>query len=270
MLDLLIFLGLLMAIFLGAGWIIGGFTGMLIAFILAVIVNFFSYWYSDTIVLRMYRARPSKHIELENMLAKLSREAGIPTPKLYVIPIDTPNAFETGRAPNHAAVAYTEGLLKLKNEEIEGVLAHEIAHIKNRDTLLQVMAATIAGAISYLAQFGYWSLFFEGDTREEGNIIGLIAIIIFAPLAALLLRLALSRSREYAADYKAALLTKRPRALASALEKIAEMVKEKPLKNMSSATSHLFIVNPFRQDWFNNLFSTHPPIEERVKRLREM
>ena len=161
-------------------------------------------------------------------------------------------------------------MLKLEREEIEGVLAHEIAHIKNRDTLVQVMAATIAGAIAYLAQMAYWSLFFHGDTREEGNLIGLLAIVIFAPLAALLLRLALSRSREYAADYKGALLTKRPRALASALEKIDRMVKEKPLKNMSSATSHLFIVNPFKRDWFNNLFSTHPPVEERVRRLREM
>ncbi len=270
MLDMLVFLGLLMAVFLGAGWVIGGFSGMLIALLLAVVVNLLSYWYSDTIVLKMYRARPSRHIEIENMVKKLCREAKIPEPKLYVIPTDAPNAFATGRDPAHSAVAYTQGLLRLKDEEIEGVLAHEIAHIKNRDTLIQVMAATIAGAIAYIAQWGYWSLFFHGDSREQANIAGIIAIVIFAPLAAMLLRLALSRSREYKADYQGALLTKRPRALASALEKISDYVRHKPLRNASSATSHLFIVNPFRQDWFNSLFSTHPPVEERVKRLREM
>lgn len=270
MLDLLIFLGILMALFLGAGWIVGGIAGMTVALVLAFIVNFFAYWFSDKIVLRMYGAKPSTHIDLQDMIKRLARDARIPVPKLYVIDSDVPNAFATGRNPEHAAIAYTKGLLSLGDDEIEGVLAHEISHIKHRDTLIQVMAASIAGAISYIAQIGYWSLFMRRDSNDEGNIIGIILIIVFAPIAAMLIRLAISRSREYKADYGAALITKKPRALASALEKISGIVKQHPLRRGSAATAHLFIVNPFRQDWFSNLFSTHPPVEERVRRLREM
>jgi heat shock protein HtpX len=270
MIDLVIFLGILAGILLGVGWLIGGVIGIIIGLVLAVVINLFAYWYSDRVVLRLYKARKSTHIDLQRMVKELSREAGIPAPELYSIPTDAPNAFATGRDPRHSAIAYTTGLLRLDDGEIEGVLAHEISHIKHRDTLVQVIAATIAGAIAFVAQIGYWSLFLHGDSRGQGSLLGLVLIIIFAPLAALLIRLAISRKREFKADYGGVLLTRRPLPLASALKKISDYAREKPLKGSSSATSHLFIVNPFKGDWFNSLFSTHPPTEERIKRLKEM
>ena len=217
----------------------------------------------------MYRARPADNKELEEIVKRVSLEARLPAPKLYIIPTRVPNAFTCGRSPKHSVVAVTEGLLALDSDEIEGVLAHEISHIKNNDMLVATMAATIAGAISYIAHMGYWSLFFGGGRRGEGSLMGLVFIIIFAPLAAMLVRFAISRKREYNADHTGALLTKKPQALASALKKISKTAESTPLKG-SSATSHLWIVNPFQKDWFTGLFMTHPDIKNRIERLENM
>jgi heat shock protein HtpX len=257
-------------IFLAIGWLIGGFLGMGIALIIAIVINLLSYWYSDTIVLRMYKAQPSEDIQLNTLVKELAQEAKIHPPKVYTIPLDVPNAFATGRGGTHTAIAVTKGLTEnLDKEEMEGVLAHEIGHIKNRDILVGTLAATIAGAISYLAQIGYFSLFFSGDRRGEGNLMGLILIIIFAPLAALLVRMAISRKREYRADYSGAILTKKPHALAAALRKIATAAHRHPVRG-SSATAHIWIVSPFNHDWFTGLFMTHPPLEKRIERLENM
>ena len=269
MLDALLLMGVLTGILLGVGFLFFGVVGMTIALVFAVFINFFSYWYSDSIVLRMYNAKPSNDEKLNSIIRKLSMEAKIPKPRIYTVHTSVPNAFATGRDPAHAAVVVTKGLLELNDDEIEGVLAHEIAHIKHRDILVSTLAATIAGAIAYLAQIGYWSLFFGDNRRNDGNLLGFVLIIIFAPLAALLIRLAISRSREYRADRAGAVISKKPRALASALKKISETSLHNPMHG-SSATSHLWIVNPFRQDWFSNLFSTHPPVHERIKKLMEM
>jgi heat shock protein HtpX len=268
MFNTIILLGTLTGILLAIGWFFAGFWGMVFALIMAMFINFFSYWYSDRIVLKIYRAKPTDDHELNLMVERLAIEAKIPKPRVYKIPMDVPNAFATGRDPRHSVIAVTESLMELNKDELEAVLAHEIGHIKNRDVLVSTLAATIAGAISYLAQIGYWSLFF-GGRREGGNILGLIFIIIFAPIAALLIRLAISRSREYKADYTGAVLTKKPHALASALRRISLIAKEHPIKG-SSATSHMWIVNPFQHDWFTGLFSTHPPIQKRIEKLNEM
>lgn len=262
-------LGVLTAILLAAGWFFGGFGGMLIALIFAILINFASYWYSDKIVLKIYNAKPTRDEELNSLVKKLAQEAKIPKPRVYIVPTEVPNAFATGRNPEHAVIAVTHGLSSLDKEEMEGVLAHEISHIRNRDILISTVAATVAGAISYLAQIGYWSLFFGGGRRGEGSIFGLIFIIIFAPLAALIIRMAISRSREYKADFTAGILTKKPLALASALKKISAIARQRPIQG-STATSHLWIVNPFHTDWFTGLFATHPPVESRVKRLERM
>ncbi len=270
MLHTAMLLGTLTGILLAIGFFFAGPDGMLIALILAVIINFVSYWFSDRIVLGLYRAKPTDKKELVATAGKLAKEAGIPKPKLYLIPIKTPNAFATGRGPRHSAIAVTEGLLELNGEEIEGVIAHEMGHIKNRDILVSTMAATIAGAISYLAQMGYYSLFFSGGGRKgQGNIIGLVLIVIFAPLAALFIRLAISRAREYKADYTGALLSKNPLGLASALRKISEYARHSPIKG-NTATAHMWIENPFKADGFTALFSTHPPIESRIQRLEAL
>ena len=259
--------GILAGIFMGIGYFLGGVFGMGLALILAFAINFIAYWYSDTIVLKMYRAKPSQDKKLNEMVEKLSQEAGIPKPKVYVVPQKVPNAFATGRSPKHSALAITEGLVGLTEEEMEGVLSHEIGHIRNRDVLVSTVAATLAGAISYIAQIGYFSLYGGGDERGAGNIIALVLIVVFAPIAALMIRLAISRSREYRADRYGAVLTKNPEGLASALRKISEIAKHEPMKAGSSATSHMWIVNPFRGDWFTGLFATHPPLEQRIRRL---
>jgi len=270
MFRVVLLLGSLTAILLAIGFVIGGFTGMTFALVFAIFVNFLSYWYSDKIVIRMYGAKPTDNKRLNKMVERLALEAKIPKPKVYIIPNDIPNAFATGRSPRRAVVAVTEGLLDLDDDEIEGVLAHEIAHIRNNDILISAVAATIAGAISYLAQIGYWSLFLGGGRRNEGSLFGLILIIIFAPIAALLVKLAISRAEEYRADYIGATLTKKPGALASALRKISEIARQNPMRGGSAATSHMWIVNPFKSDWFTGLFSTHPPIARRIKRLEDM
>ena len=270
MFGTLALLTVLTLILLGVGWLLGGIFGMAIGLIFAALINFVSYWYSDKLVLRMYKAKPFDDKEIKKMVAELAQEAEIPVPPLYVVENQVPNAFATGRSPKHAAVAVTRGILDLDKAELRGVLAHEISHIKNRDTLVSTVAATIAGAISFLAQIGYYSLFFSsGDRKGQGNMVGLILMVIFAPIAAALVRMSISRSREYKADLTGALITKEPHHLASALRKIHETAKNYPIKG-SAATSHLWIVNPFKGDWFISLFSTHPPVEKRIARLEEM
>jgi len=262
-------LGMLTVVLLAIGWAIGGIWGMGIALVLAAAVNFVSYWYSDRIVLKMYGAVPSDDKKLEGMVKKLAIEAKISKPKVYTIPLEVPNAFATGRGPRNSVVTVTQGLMDLDRDELEGVLAHEIAHIKNRDIMISAMAATLAGAISYVAQIGYWSLFMGGQRKGEGNILGIVLILVFAPLAALLVRFAISRSREFQADWDGARLTKKPQALANALKKISEISREKPMGG-TAASSHLWIVNPLHRDWFTSLFSTHPPVEVRIRRLEEI
>ncbi len=260
-------LGLLTGILLAIGFFFFFIFGMTIALIFALILNFFSYWYSDKIVLSIYGAKPLSNEKLNSIVEKLAEEANIPKPRLYIIPKNTPNAFATGRSPKNSAIAVTQGLLEnLNYDEIEGVLSHEIAHIKNKDTLVSTIAATVAGAISYLAQIAWWSMF--SRDRENGNIL-LFPLIIFAPFAAMLIQLAISRGREFQADYTGAFISKKPLALASALEKISDFVNRNPMRG-SSATSHLWIVNPFKGDSFVKLFMTHPPVSERVKRLKEL
>ncbi len=269
MISELALLTVLTVILLAVGFVLGGVIGTGLALILAVVINFVSYWYSDKLVLKMYRAKPYDDKELKEIISELAREAEIPEPPLYIVDSQVPNAFATGRDPKHAAITVTKGILDLDKEELKGVLAHELSHIKNRDTLISAMAATIAGAISFLAQIGYFSLFWGGERKGESNIIGLILILVFAPIAALLVRLAISRSREYKADLTGAMLTKKPEYLASALRKINETARNYPIKG-SAATSHLWIVNPFKRDWFIGMFSTHPPVEKRIARLEEL
>ena len=260
-------LGLLTAILLAIGFLFGGIGGMTVALIFAMLINFFSYWFSDKIVLAMYRAKSSDNKELNHIVEKIAREAGIPKPKVYIVPNKSPNAFATGRSPSHSSVAVTQGLLDdLNNDEIEGVLSHEMSHIKNRDTLVSTIAATVAGAVSYLAQIAWYGMF--SRDREGGSAI-LFPLLILAPIGAMLVQLSISRGREYMADYTGAYISKKPLELADALEKISSVAERNPMRG-SSATSHLWIVNPFKGSSFVNLFRTHPPVEERIKRLKEI
>jgi len=258
------------------GRLIGGRSGMYFAFLLALGMNFFSYWFSDKIVLRMYGAQevsPAEAPELHRMVDDLSREAGIPKPKVYIIPDDSPNAFATGRNPEHAAVAATTGIMRiLTHEELKGVLAHEIGHVRNRDILISTIAATMAGAIMILADMARFAAIFGGRDDEEGGggILGAIVMSIIAPIAAMLVQMAISRSREYLADETGAHLAHNPLSLASALGKLAQGVEQRPMDAATPATAHMFIVNPLTGGSLLNLFSTHPPIEERIARLRAM
>ena len=255
--------------FIFVGNLIAGKTGMILAFIAAIGMNFYAYYYSDKHILRHYNAipvTPNEAPELYDVVANLARKANLPMPKVYIIPDQVPNAFATGRDYNHAAVAVTEGILDLLTlEEIEGVLAHELSHIKHYDMLIGTIAATIAGAISIISQFGY---FFGGD-RENRNPIVDIILMIVAPLAATVIQMAISRSREFEADKGAALITKHPEWLQSALSKLDNYAKHGVLHEADPATAHLFIVNPFSalKDGFSSLFSTHPSTEERIERL---
>ncbi len=257
----------LTAILLAIGFLIGGIFGMGLALAIAVVINFVSYWYSSDMITRIYHARPTKNKELLEKVKMLAHNAKIPVPKLYIIPKDTPNAFATGRSQRHAIVCITEGLLSLSDDEVEAVIGHEIGHIANHDMLISVVAATLAGAISYLAQIGYISLFYRN--RGEGSILPVILMVVFAPLAALLIRMAVSRNREYKADRMGAMFSGNPGALASALSKISDVARHRPIKG-STATSHLWIVNPFKEDWFTGLFSTHPPVARRIRLLKNM
>lgn len=256
------------------GRIFGGPNGMLIALIFAAIMNFVSYFYSDKIALAMYRARPVTREELPRayqIVERLTQKIGIPMPKMYVLPTDSPNAFATGRNPEHASVAVTQGILNLLNdEELEGVLAHELGHVRNRDILISSIAATVAGAITYLAEIARWGMIFGGYERDRDNRGGggfaALFMLILAPIAAFMIQLAVSRSREYQADATGAHFTGNPYALASALAKLDAYSKRLPLQATPS-TAHLFIVQPFLGMNLGSLFSTHPPIAKRIERL---
>jgi len=261
-----------------AGGMFGGRQGAAIAFIFAMGMNFFSYWFSDKIVLKMYGAREVSSGDapaLYGIVKELTDRAGIPMPKVYIIPTGAMNAFATGRNPGHAAVAVTEGIMNsLSKEELKGVLGHELAHVKNRDILISTVVATIAGAITMLANMAQWTAMFGGyggrdDEENRGGGLGMLFMAILAPIAALLIQMAVSRSREYAADKGGALLTGNPLGLAGALEKLHQAARIRPM-DAGTTTAHLFIVNPLSGRSFGSIFSTHPPIEERIKRLRAM
>jgi heat shock protein HtpX len=262
------------------GGALGGQNGMVMAFVLALVMNFGSYWFSDKIVLAMYRAQPVDEAAspaLYRIVRTLATRAGIPMPKVYIIPGEAPNAFATGRNPQHAAIAVTEGILRIMSEEeLEGVLAHELSHVQNRDTLIMAIAATLAGAITYMAHMAQWAMIFGGgrrDSDEEGSggggLVGGLLMIVLAPLAATLIQLAVSRSREFQADATGAQMAGQPWGLAKALEKLEVASKVAPM-NATPATAHLFIVNPLTGGGWMTLFSTHPPIAERVARLRAL
>jgi heat shock protein HtpX len=260
-----------------AGGAIGGQRGMMMAFFFALAMNFFSYWFSDKIVLKMYGAQPvdeAQAPQLYGMVRRLAQRAGIPVPKVYLIPTDTPNAFATGRNPEHAAIAVTEGIMRiLDEEELEGVLAHELSHVKNRDILISTIAATLAGAITYLAHMAQWGAIFGGRSHddEEGgsNPLVMMVFAILAPIAAMLVQFAVSRAREFQADATGARLAGRPWPLAKALEKLEVASHMQPMA-ANPATAHLFIVNPLTGRSLMRLFSTHPSTEERIARLRSM
>ena len=259
---------------LGIGRAFGGQNGMVIAFLLAAVMNFVSYFFSDKIALAMYRAQPVTREQLPRVYAvveRLTQKIGIPMPKLYVIPTDSPNAFATGRNPQHASVAVTQGILQLLNdEELEGVLAHELGHVNNRDILISSVAATIAGAVTMLASMGRWAMIFGGMERNDrdrgGGGLGALLMLIVAPIAASLIQLAVSRSREYQADATGAHFTGNPYALASALQKLDAYSRRLPMAATPS-TAHLFIIQPLVGMSLGNLFSTHPPIAKRIERL---
>ena len=277
MLKTTLLLALLTGLIMWIGEFLGGSQGLVIAFVFAVVMNFGSYWFSDKLVLAMYNARPvgmNEAPDLYRIVQNLATRAQMPMPKLYIIPSDAANAFATGRSPEHAAVAVTEGIMRLMSwDELEGVLAHEISHVRNRDILISSIAATLAGVIMMLANMMRWAAIFGGvsrDDREEGGgILGLLAMTILAPLAATLIQLAISRSREYQADASGAELLHNGEPLARALEKLETAVERVPLQ-ANPQTAHLFIVNPLTGRSFANLFSTHPPLEDRIRRLREM
>ena len=270
-----ILLGALTGLLLGAGQLLGGRQGLFIGLAFAVVMNFGSYWFSDKIVLAMYRAKEIKHSdnpELYNLVKEVSQLANLPIPKVYIVPTNNPNAFATGRNPEHAAVAVTAGIMELlEKDELKGVIAHELAHVKNRDTLIQAVAATIAGVISYLAFFARFAAIFGGARdRDGGGAFELLALAILTPIIATILQLAISRSREFLADETGAKTIHNPISLANALQKLHTGVKHHPLRFGNSSTSSLFIVNPFSSRGLLSLFSTHPPMEERVKRLKNM
>src|SRR5213083_3119324 len=272
-----ILLAVLTAMLVLIGGAIGGQQGMVIAFVIALAMNFLSYWFSDKMVLAAYGAQPIDEAAAPRLYAivrRLATRAGIPMPRVYLVPSETPNAFATGRNPEHAVVAVTEGILRiLDEEELEGVLAHELSHVKNRDVLISTIAATLAGAITYLAHMAQWAAMFGGrssdDEERGGNPLGLILMAVLAPLAAMLVQLAVSRAREFQADATGARVAGRPRGLAQALEKLERANEAAPMA-ANPSTAHLFIVNPLGRNVLMRLFSTHPPIEERVARLRAM
>ena len=267
----------LTALLVFIGKAIGGQNGMFIAFAFAIAMNFASYWFSDKIVLRMYNAREvneSESPDFYSMVRTLATRAGLPMPKVYLIPGDQPNAFATGRDPEHAAVAATEGIMRiLSRDELSGVIGHELAHIKNRDILIGTIAATIAGAISMLANMAQWAMIFGGrsDDDEEGgsNLFGGLLMIILAPIAAFVIQMAISRSREYIADADGARIAGNPRYLSNALRKLHNAAQQIPM-NATPATAHMFIVSPLSGSAIASLFSTHPPMEKRIEKLESL
>jgi heat shock protein HtpX len=271
-----ILLGALTGLLMLFGNLAGGQNGMLMALIFAGIMNFGAYWFSDKIVLAMYRAQKIEESDapaLYRIVRRLSEKAGMPMPKVYIIPTEASNAFATGRSPKHASVAATQGIMRiLSEEELEGVMAHELSHVQNRDTLTATIAATIAGAIAYLATMIKWGALLGGgrDDDDRGGLVGSLAMAIIAPIAAMLIQMAISRSREYAADEAGGRLCGKPLALAGALERLEQSARSRPLIGGNPATASLFIVNPFRGGAMLALFSTHPPMEKRIAKLREL
>jgi heat shock protein HtpX len=272
---LLTFLTVLL-VFVGGA--LGGQNGMIIAFMMALVMNFVSYWFSDKIVLAMYKAQPvteAQAPDLYAMVRRLTQKAGMPMPKVYIIPEEALNAFATGRNPEHAVVAVTEGIVRaLDREELEGVISHELAHIKHRDILTGTIVATIAGAISMLAQMAHWAMLFGGgrrdDSDEGGSPVVALVMMIVAPIAAMLVQMAISRTREYEADKGGAAIAGNPYGLANALLKLERGAQIVPMHDAKPATAHMFIMNPLTGGGLMKLFSTHPPIAERVKRLKEL
>ena len=272
-------MALMTVLFVLVGRAIGGDQGMVLAFGLAIVMNFFSYWFSHKIVLAMYHAKEvteAEASELHAIVRNLATRGNLPMPNVYIIPTETPNAFATGRNPQHAVVAVTEGILRILNrDELSGVIGHELSHVAHRDILIGAIAATFAGAISMLANMAQWAMIFGGGggrrDREEGpgGAIAAIAMIILAPIAAMLIQMAISRSREYQADASGAHICGNPLALASALRKLQAGSQRIPM-DATPATAHMFIVNPLRGGGMQNLFSTHPPLEDRIARLEKM
>lgn len=274
-----LFLAILTGLIVAAGYYFGGRQGVIFALVISAVMNFGTYWFSDKIVLAMYHAKPISENDqplLHAVVARLAEKMNIPKPRIYMVNLPIPNAFATGRNKNHAVVAVTPSILQLLNEkELEGVLAHELGHIQNKDILISSIAATLAGAVSYLAQFGYYAMLFSGGRdrdRGGGNAIGALLMLVLTPIVATLLHLAISRSREYLADEIGAKTVGNPDGLASALEKLHGASRMRPLigEPKYEATAHLFIVNPFKPSLLMKLFSTHPPLEERVKRLKSL
>jgi heat shock protein HtpX len=270
----LMLLATLTALLVGAGNLLFGGAGLVVAIVLAAIMNLGAYWFSDRLVLRMYRAQevgPGDAPELHALVRDLALRANLPMPRLYIVPDESPNAFATGRSPAKGAVAVTEGLLRfLGRDELAGVIAHELAHIRNRDTLVMSVAATIGGSLSMLADMAFWGMLFGGSEDGEESPGGGLLGIIFAPIAAVLIQMAISRTREYQADETAARITGQPLGLASALRKISGWSKRVPMQAGSVGTAHLLILSPFRGEGLSHLFSTHPPMTERVARLEAM
>jgi len=273
-------LSLLTILLVIMGGAVGGKGGMMVAFLIAAAMNFGSYWFSDKIVLKMYNAQEitrEVHPSFYGMIERLAAQAGLPMPKVYIIPDDSPNAFATGRNPDHAAVAATQGILRiLTSDELEGVMAHELAHVKNRDILISTIAATFAGAISMIGNMLQWGAMFGAGRSDDdegggiGGMVGSLAMAIIAPIAAMLIQMAVSRSREYMADASGAEICGRPLALAGALSKLHNASQAIPMLDAKPATAHMFIVNPLTGGGMMSLFSTHPPMEERIARLQSM
>lgn len=266
---------LLTAVLLLVGGLIAGSEGVIIAFVIALVMNFFAYWYSDKMAIAMTRSKPLNENEAPQVykaMQELTYNANMPMPRLYLMPTEQPNAFAAGRNPQNAVISVTQGLVKMLNyEELKGVLAHELAHIRNRDILISTIAAVVAGALMFVARIGLWGMMFGGARRQGGGhpIILLIklAALILAPLGAMLIRMAISRTREYGADATGAQIARNPEGLASALQKMESAARQRPIQ-VNEAASHMFIVNPLSAKGLSKLFSTHPPIAERVKRLR--
>jgi len=263
----------MMALFLLVGYAIGGKSGMTIAFVFSLVMNFGSYWFSDKIVLKMYRAQPitrEQSPKFYDMVEQLAQNANLPMPKVYIINDPTPNAFATGRNPKNAAVAATTGILQgLTNDELAGVMAHELAHVKHRDILISTIAATLVGTISYIAQMAGWAAMFGRGDDREGNGFGGLILIILSPIIAMLLQMSISRSREFAADAGGSQISGNPLALASALQKISRVNQVQPMRNTNPSTAHMFIISPLLGG-LGKMFSTHPPVEQRIAKLQEI
>jgi heat shock protein HtpX len=276
MMKTFMLMALMTALVIVIGDLIGGNNGMMMAFLFAIVMNFGTYWFSDKIVLGMYKAREitaESNPAVIRIVQDLAQRAGLPMPRVYMIPSEQPNAFATGRNPEHAAVAMTDGIVRtLSEDELRGVLAHELAHVKHRDILIGTIAATMAGAISMIAHMAQFAMIFGGGRSSDddrGNPIGSLLMIILAPIAAMLIQMAISRSREYEADRGGAEIAGNPLSLANALRKLEAKAEEVPM-NATPATAHMFIVNPLRSGGISSLFSTHPPMEERIARLEQM